>query len=176
MRLEPLPIDGAHVVLWDPHIDERGWFARTWCAEEFEHLGLDARLVQCNSSFNERQGTLRGMHLQAPPAAETKLVRCTRGRVYDVLVDLRRDSSTFLGWTSVTLDEDDHRAVYVPEGVAHGFLTLADRTEVAYQMSAPYDEALATGVRWDDPAFGIEWPSAPIVISPRDASMPDFHQ
>jgi dTDP-4-dehydrorhamnose 3,5-epimerase len=144
---------------------------RTYCSEEFERQGLDARVAQCNTSWNRRAGTLRGMHYQAPPHGESKLVRCTVGAVYDVLVDLREGPGR-LSWCAVELTAENRRSVFVPEGVAHGFQTLRDSTEVLYQMSTPYVPSAARGVRWDDPAIGIEWPDAPEgrVVSERDSS------
>lgn len=158
----------------EPREDERGFFARTWCQREFEEQGLNARLVQCSLSFNRRKGTLRGMHLQAAPHAETKLVRCTRGAIYDVVLDLRVGSPTYLQWMAATLTAGDHNMLYVPEGCAHGFLTLADDTEVFYQMSEFHHPESSCGVRWNDPAFGIRWPEPVNVISDRDRTYPDF--
>ncbi len=153
--------------------DERGWLARTWCAQTFAARGLAERLVQCSASFNHRAGTLRGLHFQHPPAAEAKLVRCTRGRIFDVIVDLRPRSPTCLGWFAAELGAEDGRMIYVPEGFAHGFQTLADGSEVFYQMSAPYRPDLAAGVRWDDPTLSIPWPPARRrIISPRDRTLP----
>ena len=154
--------------------DERGFFARTWCAEEFKEAGLNARLAQCSISFNARKGTLRGMHYQSVPFAETKLVRCTRGAIYDVVLDLRRESPTFRKWIGVTLTAENREMVYIPEGCAHGFLTLEDHSEVFYQMSEFHHPEAAHGVRWNDPAFGIEWPDEVTVISERDRTLLDF--
>ena len=154
--------------------DERGFFARSWCQEEFASHGLDPRLVQCNISGNLKQGTLRGMHYQDSPYAETKLVRCTRGSIFDVAVDLRVGSLTYKRWASAILTAENHSMLYIPEGCAHGFLTLEDNSEVFYQMSQFYHPEAAQGVRWNDPAFAIEWPGTPEVISARDASYPDF--
>lgn len=156
------------------HPDERGFFARTFCTNEFAIHGLNARIVQCSISFNRRRGTLRGLHYQAAPRAETKLVRCTRGAVYDVVLDLRGDSPTFRQWIGVELTEQKRNMVYIPEGCAHGFLTLADETEVFYQMSEFYALESARGVRWDDPAFRIDWPGKVEVISERDRTYPDI--
>ncbi|HXG03314.1 MAG TPA: dTDP-4-dehydrorhamnose 3,5-epimerase [Candidatus Binatia bacterium] len=174
MIFQPLRLKGAFVVEPEPVVDERGFFARTWCRREFEAQGLHADLAQCSVSFNARRGTLRGLHYQAEPHAEVKLVRCTRGAIWDVLVDLRPDSPTFKEHAAVVLDETNRRMVYVPEGVAHGFLTLADATEVFYQISAFHHPASARGVRWDDPAFAIPWPEPVRVISERDRTFPDF--
>jgi dTDP-4-dehydrorhamnose 3,5-epimerase len=160
----------------EPKSDERGFFARTWCKKESEENGLNSRLVQCSVSFNTRKGTLRGMHYQIPPHAEAKLVRCTRGAIFDVVIDLRTASQTYRDWVAVVLTADKRNMVYVPEGCAHGFLTLADNTEVFYQMSEFYSPGSARGVRWNDPAFQIVWPAAIEVISERDRSYPDFEQ
>jgi dTDP-4-dehydrorhamnose 3,5-epimerase len=154
--------------------DERGFFARTWCQREFEAYGLQTRWVQCNISFNKKKGTLRGMHYQVAPYAEAKLVRCTRGAIYDVIIDLRYDSPTFKQWQAVNLTADNRQMLFIPEGFAHGFQTLEDNTEVFYQMSEFYAPDYAKGVRWDDPAFGISWPADERIISERDRSYPDF--
>lgn len=154
--------------------DERGFFARTWCKEEFAAHGFNSRLVQCSISFNRRKGTLRGMHYQVAPYGECKLVRCTLGSVYDVVLDLRSDSPTFKQWVAVQLTSSNRRMIYIPEGMAHGFQTLEDSTEVFYQMSEFFQPESARGVRWNDPAFGIEWPIAEPIISARDGSYPDF--
>ena len=167
-------IDGAFVIELDPHEDERGFFARTFCQREFEEYGLETNVAQCSISFNREQGTLRGMHYQAAPHEEVRLVRCVSGAIYDVIIDLRPTSNTMMGWMAVTLDTENRRMLYVPEGLAHGFLTLEDNTEVFYQMSEFYYPELARGVRWDDPAFNVEWPSTPTVISERDNSFPNF--
>jgi len=154
--------------------DERGFFGRSWCQKEFAYHGLDSRLVQCNISGNFRKGTMRGMHYQVAPFAETKLVRCTRGSIFDVALDLRPGSSTYKHWAASVLSAENHHMLSIPEGCAHGFLTLEDHCEVFYQMSEFYDPESARGVRWNDPAFGIEWPGIAEVISARDASYPDF--
>lgn len=174
MIFKETPLKGAFTIELERLEDERGFFARSWDQPEFEAHGLRPRLVQCNISFNKRKGTLRGMHYQAKPHEEAKLVRCTRGAIYDVIIDLRPESSTFKQWMGVELTADNHRMHYVPEGFAHGFLTLRDRSEVFYQMSQFFVPASARGVRWDDPAFGIRWPIAVQVISDRDKSYPDF--
>lgn len=158
----------------EPKADDRGIFARCWCREEFEKRGLNPRLVQCSTSFNTRQGTLRGVHYQMPPFAEAKLVRCTKGAIFDVVVDLRPDSATFKHWVGAVLDETNRHMMYVPEGCAHGFLTLEDESEVFYQMSEFYNPASARGVRWDDPAFQIVWPGKVEVMSERDRTFPNF--
>jgi dTDP-4-dehydrorhamnose 3,5-epimerase len=160
---------GAFIIDFEEHVDERGFFARAWCQEEFGAHGLNARLVQCSVSRSRLKGTLRGLHYQVPPHAEAKTVRCTRGAIFDVIVDLRPDSPTRFGHVGVELTADNHRALYVPEGFAHGLLTLADDTEVLYLMSRPFHAESARGVRWNDPAFGIEWPGVPVLMSSRDA-------
>jgi dTDP-4-dehydrorhamnose 3,5-epimerase len=172
--LEPAPIAGAFVIGAEPVEDERGFFARTFCREEFLRWGLDPCVAQCGVSFSTQPGTLRGMHLQAPPYAEAKLVRCTRGAVYDVILDLRDGSPGFGAWWAVELTPASNRLLYVPEGVAHGFQTLEADSEVSYQMSRPYASEAATGVRWDDPAFGIAWPLDVTAMSPDDRSRADF--
>lgn len=148
--------------------DERGYFARSWCQREFLAHGLDPKMVQCNVSFNKKRGTLRGMHYQLPPFAEAKLVRCTRGALYDVIIDLRRNSSTFLQWFAVELTAENSRMLYIPKGFAHGFQTMEDNTEVFYQMSEFYSPEHARGLRWSDPLFKIDWPDAERTISAKD--------
>ena len=167
-------LKGAYVVEPEHLADERGFFARVWCQREFEAHGLNPNLTQCNISFNHRKGTLRGMHYQIAPHAESKLVRCTKGAIYDVIVDLRADSNTFMQWFGIELSADNRRMLYVPEGLAHGFLTLTDAVEVFYQMSEFYSAEHARSVRWNDPAFGIQWPGEVLMISERDSSQPDF--
>jgi dTDP-4-dehydrorhamnose 3,5-epimerase len=167
-------IGGAFVIEPERLEDQRGFFARTWCAREFEAHGLETRLVQCNISFNKRKGTLRGMHYQIPPAAESKLVRCTAGAIFDAIIDLRPGSPSFARHIAVVLSAENRAMLYVPAGVAHGFQTLADDTEVFYQMSEFHAPGLARGVRWDDPAFGIRWPDDTRIIAERDRTYPDF--
>lgn len=174
MKFHNTSIGGAFEIDVEPICDQRGFFARSWCQEEFGAVGLNSRLVQCNVSYSKKKGTLRGMHFQHPPYEEVKLVRCVRGAIYDVVLDLRRSSPTFKKWVAAVLNADKHNMIYVPEGCAHGFLTLEDDTEVFYQMSEFYDEKAASGVRWNDPAFQIVWPSAIEVISERDRNYPDF--
>ncbi|MBD0370381.1 MAG: dTDP-4-dehydrorhamnose 3,5-epimerase [Pyrinomonadaceae bacterium] len=174
MKFTETPLKGAYVLEMEPHRDERGYFARTWCREELEAHGLNSRLEQCSTSFNIRRGTLRGMHYQAEPYAEAKLVRCTRGALYDVIVDLRADSPTFKKWFAVELTASNLLMLYVPEGFAHGFQTLADETEVSYQISEVYRPEYARGVRWNDPAFEIRWPVEERLMSERDRSFQDF--
>lgn len=158
----------------EPNEDERGLFARTYCRREFRANGLDNSVAQCNTSFNKKRGTLRGMHYQAAPRAEAKLVRCTMGSAYDVVVDLRPRSGTYCKWEAVEISSANRRMVFVPKGLAHGFQTLEDGTELFYQMSQFYEPALARGVRWNDPAFGIVWPIGKPLLSPKDASYGDF--
>ncbi len=161
-------LKGVYIIDLEKVEDERGFFARTFCQEEFKAHGLNPRFVQSNVSLNRKKGTLRGMHYQAPPYQEAKLVRCTRGGLYDVAVDLRVDSPTFKQWVGVELTAENHRMLYIPEGCAHGFQTLEDNTEVVYQMSEFYHPESARGVRWDDPALGIQWALTPALISERD--------
>jgi len=170
----PTAIAGAVVVDVERHEDERGFFGRTFCEREFEAAGLPGRFVQASVSWNARRHTLRGMHWQAAPNGETKLVRCTRGALLDVVVDLRPGSPTYLRHLAVELDAAGRRALVIPRGAAHGFLTLADDTEVLYQMDVAWVPDAGRGARFDDPAFGLAWPAAPAVISPRDRSWPDF--
>jgi dTDP-4-dehydrorhamnose 3,5-epimerase len=176
MRFDPAPLEGVWTIEPEKLGDERGWFARTFDAHEFESRGLDPAVVQCNASFNARRGTLRGMHYQAEPHGESKLVRCVRGSIFDVAVDVRRDSATFLRWHGVELSAENGLALYIPAGLAHGFQTLTDNCEVLYQMGHRYVQEAARGVRFDDAAFGIEWPEAPggRIISERDGAYPDF--
>ncbi len=167
-------LKGAFIIDLNPHYDDRGFFSRSWCEHEFTDHGLNPALVQCNISYTKNKGALRGMHLQLPPFAEAKLVRCTQGKIYDVIIDLRSGSPTFLQWIGVELTAKNRRALYVPEGFAHGFQTLVDDTEVFYQMSQFYAPECARGYRWNDPAFAIKWPLPVSVISEKDACAPDF--
>jgi len=177
MRFTNLQIPGAFRIEAQPTSDERGAFARVFCATEFATAGLPLNIVQASLSFNARAGTVRGMHFQWPPSHEGKLVRCVRGALLDVMVDLRPESAAYLRHQSVELSEDNRDAVFIPAGVAHGFQTLVDATEVYYQMTDVYAPELAAGFRWNDPAFGIEWPiSSGVVISRRDAEYPDFER
>lgn len=170
------PIKGAYVIDLERFADERGFFARTWCQREFKAHGLDTSIAQCSISYNQKIGTLRGMHYQAAPHGERKLVRCTAGIIYDVIVDLRPESETFCDWFAVELSADNRRMLYIPEDLAHGFLTLADNTEVFYQISEYYVPESARGVRWNDPAFSISWPMSPRIMSQRDSSYADFKE
>lgn len=175
MKFTPTKIAGVWLVETERHADERGWFARTWCAEEFAAHGLPTAFSQCSSSFNHRRGTLRGMHWQAAPHGEAKLVRCVRGAMFDVALDMRPESTTFKQWMGVELTPENGRALYVPEGCAHGFQTLANDTEVFYQIKGSWHPASARGVRWNDPAFAIRWPlPTQAFLSERDATYPDY--
>lgn len=174
MIFNQTPLKDAYIIELERIEDERGFFARSWCVKEFKQHGLNPNLVQCNVSFNKQKGTLRGMHYQAVPHGEAKLVRCTKGAFYDVIIDLRPDSPTFKQWFGVELTADNHKALYIPEGFAHGFQTLEDDTEVFYQMSEFYHPENARGVRWDDAQFGIMWPVEFAAISENDARYPDF--
>jgi len=165
---------GAFTIDIEPREDERGFFARSWCRREFEAHGLRGEFVQGSISRNRTHGTLRGMHYQVAPHEEAKLVRCTRGAIYDVMVDVRAHSCTLLRHFGTVLSEENHRAIYIPEGFLHGFLTLSDDAEVAYQMSQFHEPSAARGARWNDPSFGISWPEPIVVISERDRSYPDF--
>jgi dTDP-4-dehydrorhamnose 3,5-epimerase len=173
MIFKPLPLDGAFLIEPESVEDERGFFARTFAADEFLAHGLSAAIAQCSVSCNRRRGTLRGLHFQAEPHGEVKHVRCTRGAAFDVIVDLRRESPTFRRWASVELSADSRTGLYIPHGFAHGFQTLVDDTELFYQISTPYAPAAARGIRWDDPQLGIAWPVAERrVISARDLALP----
>jgi dTDP-4-dehydrorhamnose 3,5-epimerase len=174
MKFTQTALLDAYVIAPEKLADDRGFFARTWCGQTFAQHGLDSNLVQCSVSFTNQQGTLRGMHFQLPPVAETKLVRCTQGAIYDVIVDLRPGSATFEQWTAVHLTAANHQALYIPKGFAHGFQTLADNTEVCYQMSDVYVPGAARGFRWNDPSFKIDWPEAISTIAPRDRDYPDY--
>jgi dTDP-4-dehydrorhamnose 3,5-epimerase len=168
------PLPGAFVIEPEPIPDARGLFARTWCQRELAARGLETRLAQCSTSFNKRKGTLRGMHFQTPPFAETKIVRCTRGSIYDVIIDLRPQSRTYMRHFGAILTADNRKSMYIPTGCAHGFQTLEDDTEVFYSISEFYSPEHSRGVRWDDPAFGIAWPPDEQTLSDRDRSYPDF--
>ena len=174
MKFTETPLGGAFVIELELLPDERGHFARTFDLAEFAAQGLDAAVVQCNTSFNTHRGTLRGMHYQAAPNGEAKLVRCTRGSIYDVAVDLRPESETHRRWFGVELSADNARMLYIPVGMAHGFQTLEDESEVHYQMSHQYVPDHAHGVRFDDPAFSIEWPLPDPIVSERDRQYADF--
>lgn len=174
MIFEETKIPGAFLIRPERREDERGFFARTFCLREFAERGIDSRVVQRSVSVNLRRGTLRGMHYQAPPHRENKLVSCSRGSIYDVIVDLRRDSPSYRQWLAVTLTADSFDALFVPAGCAHGFITLEDDSVVRYDISEFHAPDAERGARFDDPAFGIEWPLSPAVISPRDLAFPPF--
>jgi dTDP-4-dehydrorhamnose 3,5-epimerase len=172
MTFRETSLAGVWIVEPEPLADARGFFARTWCRREFEARGLDPALAQCSVSVTKRRGTVRGMHVQLPPHGEAKLVRCTRGAIHDVALDARRGSPTFGRWVAAELTADNHRMLYVPEGVAHGFQTLTDDAEVFYQISEFHHPESERGIRWDDTAVGIVWPVADVTVSPRDAGLP----
>jgi dTDP-4-dehydrorhamnose 3,5-epimerase len=172
--LREAAVAGAYVVELEPSEDERGFFARTFSAAEFADRGLTTAVAECSISFNHARFTLRGLHYQRKPHEEAKLVRCARGAIFDVVADVRPDSPTYLAWDAAELSAENRRALYVPEGCAHGFLTLAEGAEVQYQISERYVPDAAAGVRWDDPLLGIEWPAEPAVVSTRDASFADL--
>jgi dTDP-4-dehydrorhamnose 3,5-epimerase len=171
MHFRPTALDGPLLIEPERHADDRGWFARTFCTEEFARAGLPASFVQCSTSFNRRRFTLRGLHYQDAPYAEGKLVRCTRGAVFDVAVDLR-PGATQWRWIAHELSADSGRAVWIPPGFAHGFVTLRDATEIFYQMTEPFRPEAARGLRWNDPALAIPWPVAEPILSPCDAALP----
>ena len=175
MKFSATPLPGAMLIEQDRRDDSRGWFTRTFCAHEFEAHGLPARMVQGNLSLTRRAGTLRGLHWQAAPHAEDKLVQCVRGAIWDCIVDLRPGSSTYCRWFGTELTESNGRMLFVPKGFAHGFVTLADDAAVGYQMSAFYEPSAGRGARWDDPAFGIGWPVPVIDMSDRDRQWPAFN-
>jgi dTDP-4-dehydrorhamnose 3,5-epimerase len=172
MILTESPLAGAFIVDMEPLTDERGFFARAYSSEEFAARGLSAVMQQCSVSYNARKGTLRGLHYQAAPHEEHKLVRCTAGAIFDVIVDLRPESASYRRWFGVELTAQNRRALFIQPGFAHGFMTLSDATEVYYMISVPHEPAHARGFRWNDPAFGIAWPMAPVMMSSRDAEYP----
>lgn len=174
MKFLATGIEGAHLIELEPHADERGFFARSWSHEEFQSRGLNTDLSECSVSFNRLRGTLRGMHYQVAPHEEAKLVMCVRGLVYDVIVDLRKDSSTHLKWFATELSLENGRLLYIPEGVANGFLTLEDASYIHYQIAGSYAPEAARGARWNDPLLDIAWPEPPTVISERDCGFEDY--
>jgi dTDP-4-dehydrorhamnose 3,5-epimerase len=174
LKFIPQQIDGVHLIQLERREDDRGFFARFWCGTEFERHGLSSRISQINTQVSKAAGTLRGMHFQKAPHAEVKIVRCVRGAVFDVAVDLRPESRTYREWVGVTLSAQNADMLYVPEGFAHGYMTLEPGTEVLYLASVPYAPAAASGVRFDDPAFQIRWPLEATVVSAADRSWPDF--
>lgn len=176
MRFQETPLSGAFVIDAEPHEDERGSFMRTYCKREFAEQGLDTELLQCNLSHNVHKGILRGMHYQQPPHEEGKLVRCTMGSIFDVIVDIRADSPTYCKWFGVELTRQNNRALYVPPGFAHGFQTLEPHSGVFYQMTAYFEPDFQAGYRWNDPAFAIAWPLPNPILSDRDAAYEDFQR
>jgi dTDP-4-dehydrorhamnose 3,5-epimerase len=174
MKFTETTVSGVFLIELDLHADDRGSFARSFCVDEFNEAGMDIHVVQANISFNKHSGAVRGMHYQVSPHAEAKVVRCTRGALYDVVVDLRPDSPSYSQWFGIELNAENRKAMFVPKGCAHGFQTLVDGTEVSYLMSERYVPEAASGVRYDDPAFGIEWPMAVSSVSDRDQGWPDF--
>ncbi len=172
MKFTETKLKGTYIIEPELLTDERGFFARSWCQKEFTERGLNPNLVQCNISFNLKKGTLRGMHYQTKPYEEAKLVRCTTGAIHDVIIDLRPESSTFKQWVAVELTAENRKMLYIPEGIAHGFQTLVDNTEVFYQMSEFYHPDLARGIRWNDPELSLEWPLKEFIISEKDTSYP----
>lgn len=176
MKFTETPLQGAFVLDLEPISDERGFFGRTFCTNEFRGHGLMSAVAQCSVSFNAKKGTLRGMHFQAAPHEEDKLVRCTAGAIFDVIIDIRPTSQTRGRWFGIELTAANRRALFVPSGFAHGFITLADGTEVFYMISTPFASGFGRGVRWSDPAVAIQWPLEPVVISQRDASYPSLSE
>jgi dTDP-4-dehydrorhamnose 3,5-epimerase len=174
MQFVPTGIEGVVIIDWEPHRDHRGAFARTFCTDEFDAHGLPTSFPQCNLSINDRAGTLRGLHFNQSPHGESKLVRCVRGAIHDVVVDLRQDSPTRFRHVAVELTADNHRALFMPADMAHGFVTLEDDTDVYYHMGSAYVPGVARGLRWDDPSLAVEWPLAPTVMSDADATYPDL--
>lgn len=174
MKFNQTTLHGAYLIEIEPHEDERGFFARTWSREEFLKHELNAAIAQCSISYNKKRGTLRGVHYQVKPYEETKVVACTAGAIYDLIVDLRPTSKTFKRWFAVELTADKKNMLYVPEGFAHGFQTLEDESEVFYQISQTYQPEYSRGIRFDDPAFGFQWPIEKRIISERDRTFPDF--
>ena len=176
MRFINMEIEGCFIIEIEKESDVRGFFARTWDKEIFKSQNLNENLLQSSISFNNKKGTIRGMHFQIAPYSETKLVRCTRGSIFDVIIDLRKNSKTFKKWISVGLSEENYRTVYMPEGVAHGFQTLENNTEVFYQMTQFYMSKFARGIRWNDSQFSITWPIKSPILSEKDGKYPDFNE
>lgn len=174
MKFSPTPLPGLIIVELEPNRDERGFFARVWCRRELEARGLEGRFVQCNLSQSERRGTLRGLHYQLEPHTEAKLVRCIEGRIFDVAVDLRQDSPTFQQWFGMELSAENRTMLFIPKGLAHGYLTLSDHALCMYESSAFYEPNAERGIRWNDPTFSIAWPMTPTVVSPKDQGYPNF--
>lgn len=175
MKFIPTPLEGAFLIDLEKRSDERGFFARLFCTEEFAKHGLETVFLQANNSMSVDKGILRGMHYQLPPAEEVKLVRCIQGSFYDVIIDLRPESETYGKWFGEVLSQTNRRMMYVPRGFAHGFLTLEPNSEVLYMVSTPYSKHLERGIRWNDPTFNIQWPETPTIVSERDQQHPDFN-
>jgi dTDP-4-dehydrorhamnose 3,5-epimerase len=175
MIFTELSLPGAYVIDLEKRGDDRGFFARFWCENEYAALNLDTHVVQINNSLSKDKGTLRGIHYQLPPKAETKIVRCVSGSLFDVIVDLREDSPTFLKWTGVELTAENRRMMYVPKGFGHAFLTLSENTEAIYLVTEFYAPDCERGIRWNDPAINVQWPTAPVIISEKDQNHPDFN-
>ncbi len=176
MIFKETKLKGAFIIEINQLTDDRGFFGRSWCANEFKQYGLKTNVVQANTSFSKKKGTLRGMHFQNDPYQETKLIRCTRGAIFDVIIDLRPDSPTYKQWYGVELTQDNYKMLYVPEDFAHGFITLKDDSEVTYLVTQFYTPGAEAGLRWDDKQFGIQWPLSPTVISDKDRNHPDFNK
>lgn len=174
MIFQETPIPGAFIVDLEKHEDERGYFGRVWCSKEFKGHGLNPNLVQANVSFNQKRGTMRGLHHQLPPHAETKLVKCMGGSIYDVIVDLREGSPKYCAWYGTELSAEKERCLYVPEGCAHGYVTLTDDARILYQVSESYHPESESGIRYDDPLFGIQWPVEISSVSEKDSSWPNY--
>ncbi|KHD05766.1 dTDP-4-dehydrorhamnose 3,5-epimerase [Candidatus Thiomargarita nelsonii] len=175
MRFITTPLVGAYTIELEGKGDERGFFARFFCKKEFEQLSLATDFVQINNSLSAKKGTLRGMHYQLPPASEVKLIRCIQGALYDAIIDIRPDSPTYRQWFGVELTSNNRKMLYVPQGFAHGFITLEDNTELLYLVSSYYEPQAERGIRYNDPLFAIDWPVEPVVVSDKDRNWPDFN-
>lgn len=176
MIFKPLPLEGAHLIQLEKFSDERGFFARYFCKDEFEKAGLESDFVQVNNSLSKEKGTLRGLHYQRPPQAEVKLVRCIKGAIWDVIVDIRKGSKSYGKWTGAELSEENRDMMYVPKGFAHGFISLTDDSEILYMVSAKYNPELEGTLRWNDPVHGIEWPIQPRILSEKDQNVTDWNE
>ena len=174
MKFSETKLSGAFVIEIEKIEDERGFFTRIWDKKEFKKQGLSSELTQCSVSFNKNKGTLRGMHYQISPSEEIKIVRCTQGKIFDVIIDLRKDSKTYKKWIGIELSQDNYKMLYIPKGFAHGFLTLDENTEIFYQMSNEYNKEMAQGIRWNDPTFSINWPSKITIMSERDMNFEPY--
>ena len=176
MNFKKTDFEGVFIIELEKQVDERGFFARSWDKKEFEINGLNSNLTQCNISLNQKKGTIRGLHYQKKPYEEAKLIRCTKGRLFDVIIDLRSNSKNFKKWLNVDLNEENYKMLYIPEGFAHGFQTLENNTEVFYQMTQDYMPKFAYGIRWDDIQFNIEWPIKSPILSEKDKRFSDFNE